>query len=409
MPRFPGHQALAISLRALGAHPLRTLLSTLGIVMGVASLVAVLSISDGVERFSRAQLASTTDLHGITVRPSTTRVVDGVVFPNPGYPIFTAADGKALAAALNHPARVTVVAAGPALVRRHPADVPRAAVVTGRSLPSSDSLAAGRHFTPEELERGDRLAVVSAGLVDGARGPAEFVGTTLLLHDTAFAVIGVLAPIAGERGLRVEVPLGAVRHATDPGSTNAGVPSIQVRADRLEDVQPVREAVERWVESRIPDHERVVQVASNQVRLRQASQAMLVFKLTMSAIVSISLLVGGIGIMNVLLASVVERTREIGIRRASGARRRDVLWQFLAESVLVTGLGSAIGVVVGFAGAEGVSAIIRARADAPVDAILAWPTVAAAAGAAVLVGLSFGIYPALRAARLSPIDAIRHE
>jgi putative ABC transport system permease protein len=136
---------------------------------------------------------------------------------------------------------------------------------------------------------------------------------------------------------------------------------------------------------------------------------MLLFKLLMGAITGISLLVGGIGIMNVLLASVAERTREIGIRKAAGARRRDVLLQFLAESVAITGLGSVVGVLLGLGGAFGVTAIMRARADAPVYAAFSWGTVAVAVLAAVTVGVVFGIYPALRAARLSPIDAIRHE
>ncbi|HEX9165729.1 MAG TPA: FtsX-like permease family protein, partial [Gemmatimonadales bacterium] len=144
-------------------------------------------------------------------------------------------------------------------------------------------------------------------------------------------------------------------------------------------------------------------------RARQARQGMLIFKLLMGAITGISLLVGGIGIMNVLLASVAERTREIGIRKATGARRRDVLLQFLAESVAITGLGSVVGVLLGLAGAFGVTAIMRARTEAVIYAAFTWGTVAIAVAAAVTVGIAFGIYPALRAARLSPIDAIRHE
>ncbi|WP_372719210.1 ABC transporter permease [Immundisolibacter sp.] len=113
--------------------------------------------------------------------------------------------------------------------------------------------------------------------------------------------------------------------------------------------------------------------------------------------------------MNVLLASVIERTREIGVRRAIGARRRDLLTQFLAESVTVAGAGSAIGVVLGMSGAYAVTAMMRARTDATVYADFSWSTVAVAVLAAAATGLAFGLYPALRAARLSPIDAIRHE
>ena len=134
-------------------------------------------------------------------------------------------------------------------------------------------------------------------------------------------------------------------------------------------LNPLRTALatlESWLTEQYGEWEGRARMASNQSRVRQARQGMLIFKTLMGAFTGIALIVGGIGIMNVLLASVAERTREIGVRRATGARARDILMQFLAESVAVSSAGSLIGVV-------------------------------------------FGLYPAMRAARLSPIDAIRHE
>jgi putative ABC transport system permease protein len=129
----------------------------------------------------------------------------------------------------------------------------------------------------------------------------------------------------------------------------------------------------------------------------------------MGAFSAISLVVGGIGIMNVLLASVAERTREIGIRKAVGARRRDVLVQFLTESVAIAGAGCALGIALGLSTAFGVTSLIRARTDMPIFAGASVSTIAISAAAAFLVGLIFGVYPALRAARLSPLDAIHRE
>jgi putative ABC transport system permease protein len=128
----------------------------------------------------------------------------------------------------------------------------------------------------------------------------------------------------------------------------------------------------------------------------------------MGAIAGISLLVGGIGIMNVLLASVTERTREIGIRKAAGARRRDLLAQFLAESVTISLVGSFLGALLGLGRRSG-QPPMRAKSSARIFAAVSWETLIVAAAAAILVGVVFGIYPALRAARLSPVEAIRHE
>lgn len=130
----------------------------------------------------------------------------------------------------------------------------------------------------------------------------------------------------------------------------------------------------------------------------------------MGAVTCISLLVGGIGIMNVMLASVSERTREIGIRKAVGARRADVRSQFLAESVAISGFGSAIGVALGLAASFGITAVMRARVSGmEIHASVSWSTILVAVASAAIVGLVFGTYPARRAARLDPIDAIRHE
>ncbi|MDQ3517221.1 MAG: FtsX-like permease family protein [Gemmatimonadota bacterium] len=136
---------------------------------------------------------------------------------------------------------------------------------------------------------------------------------------------------------------------------------------------------------------------------------MRLFKLLMGAITGVSLVVGGIGIMNVLLAPVTERTREIGVRKATGARNKDVLAQFLAESVAIAGIGGILGTALGVAVAVAVAAFMRSQSGVPIHAGFSVGTLAVAVAAPLVVGLVFGTYPALRASRLSPIEAIRHE
>lgn len=400
--------AFRTGLRALAAHPLRTALSTLGIVMGVASLVAVLAVGDGVERYSREQLSQGTDLHVITLQPRTTYVVDGVTFPNPDHPVFTPDDVTALAAAVPGLSGTALLASGPGMVQADGLEAARAAIVSAQVGAPTRRMAAGRYLTDAERAGAAPLAVVSHNLAELLGGAEAALARRVRVGQADLEVVGVMTP-GPEPVFLVDVSFGLLPRAADSSSRSVRAPELVVVAEQLEGVPAARTAVERWLEGRVPGWRRHVAILQNQTRLEQAREAMGVFKLFMGAIVSISLLVGGIGVMNVLLASVTERTREIGIRRAAGARRRDVLWQFLSESVLVTGLGSGIGLVVGFTGALAITAIMRARTSAPVDAALAWPTVAIAAGAAVLVGLVFGLYPALRASRLSPIDAIRHE
>jgi len=399
--------SVVVGLGALRGSPLRTALSTLGVVIGVGALVSVLAVGDGVERFARVQIERSTDLLIVTVAPRTTRTVDGLQIRLAEYPVFSAADADGLQAALGARATVYLGITGGVAARAPGDSTVRGVIVSGvgavpRDLPYG--VRAGRLLTADDLAAGAPVvAFPAAAAADLGVG----LGDSVLLGPMPFRIVGLLAGADSAARVPAFVPLSAVARALAPMPPPP--PALAIRVRDIEDVPVVRDTAEAWLATRWADWNDRVAVQSNERLVDQARQGMLVFKLLMGAITGISLVVGGIGIMNVLLASVTERTREIGIRRAAGARRADILVQFLAESVTITTAGSAVGALLGIGVAMAVATLMRVQTDADIHAAVTVPTLAVAAAAAVLVGLVFGIYPALRAARLAPIDAIRTE
>ncbi|MCB1183451.1 ABC transporter permease [bacterium] len=405
-PRF--RQAVAEARAALVQHRLRTVLSGLGIVIGVASISAVLAMGDGLEAFAREQIAASTGVLDVILAPQRTRTVAGERQPLREEDRFAldAAGLADLAAGLPGLAAATLWEQGTVEVAY--ADtagvlVDLVGVLPGGIALGDFALGAGRDFTAADLAADRPVCLVPAAAAARLLPGGEF--GTLRLEDTEFAVIGLLD--GDEVPPVVVLQPRVARIDIDPSTTS--LPSALFRAVAVEDVPALQDAVGARLDAAHPDWRERATLVSYRTYADQAARGLLLFKAFMVAITGIALLVGGIGIMNVLLMSVGERTREIGIRRAMGARAADIRRQVFVEAVLMCGAGAALGAGLGIAGAYGIAFVLRRISGNPFHAAVTWPSVAFAIGASVVVGMVFGILPARRAAGLQPVDAIRHE
>jgi putative ABC transport system permease protein len=402
-----------LAVQTLRANLLRTVLSTLGIVMGAASLSAVLALGDGAEGFARRRIEGE-GLLSIVLSARTFDRIDGVRVPRTAPVAFTTGDLGALADTLGPAAGVTLVrkavlrwrSAVQAAAATPPAE--HAAMASGLAVAGTVApmaVQAGRSLAAADLRGETPVAVVSASVARMiAAAPAAAVGQDLVIGVRRVRIVGVLPERVGPGEPVVMLPF-ALLLAVAPAIQEPH--ALVVQAPDIGAVEPMRALATRWAEARYAGG--VTVAATGLQRLRDVAQGILLFKLLMGAFTAVALLVGGIGIMNVLLASVLERTREIGVRRAVGARRRDIVAQFLAESVAISGTGSLLGLALGLGSAFAFTAVMRARTEASIYAAVTPQTVAASLAAALLTGLVFGIYPAVRASRLAPVDAIRAE
>lgn len=406
--------AIGMALDALRANWLRSLLAMLGVIIGVAAVIVMAAVAGGARDMVDRQISS---LGANTLMVTPGSAVVGGRRSGAGTALaFTEADVAAVAREVPGVARAAGLMRGNAVVV-HDGENWTSTVfgVQAGYLAIRDwPLAEGREFTEAELRSGARVALLGATVAKrlDAEGDGT-LGAVLRVGNVPFEVVGRLAEkgqtaFGSDQDDVVLVPLSTARRRLF-GNANSLPSRVQIIAIELvpgEEAAAVKEDLTRLLRERrrlrpeAPDNFDVRDMAEF-IRTRAATQSTL--GLLLGAAAAISLIVGGVGIMNIMLVTVTERTREIGLRMALGARRRDIRRQFLIEAVVLCltggllGLALGVGIVQGLAAAE----IWPARLEGGL-------TVAAVAASAV-VGVLFGYWPAQRASRLNPIEALRHE
>ncbi|MBI3973352.1 MAG: ABC transporter permease [Chloroflexi bacterium] len=279
--------------------------------------------------------------------------------------------------------------------------------------------AEGQFIERAHLDARSLVAVLGANVKQTLFGDGDAVGQTVRVNQVNLRVIGVMeskgAQAQGNQDDVIFVPLTTMqtrlnRHRTAQGGNPVSTINVQLADDRPETQQAAVQAIGDLLRERHRVAQDDFTVRSQEDLLQTATQITGFVTLFLGAVAGISLVVGGIGIMNIMLVSVTERTREIGIRKATGAKRRDILSQFLIEATVVSIVGGTTGILVGGGGSRLLNGIRLGGSDAqPIQTVVSPDAILLAFTVSALIGLFFGVYPAVKASRLSPIEALRYE
>jgi putative ABC transport system permease protein len=402
-----GAESLRIALQGLMANKLRSGLTILGMLIGVASVIILISVGTGSSQAVQARIESLGTNVLLVLRfggLGGARATAGAS----SMPL-TQADAAALASPDSAPdvksVSPVVNASSATLASNGVSYSPSQFVGTTPSYQDAHSygMAAGSFFTAADLAAHRRVVVVGQTVVDNLFSGQNPVGQSVAINGDQFQVIGVTSP-KGSNGAQDQddIALAPLTAVQDTLTGFGNLSSITVQAKSRGQLDAAAAEVTSILDARhhvtaTPDF-RVINQGS---LLATSSQTSDVFTTLLGAVAAISLLVAGIGVMNIMLVTVTERTREIGIRKAIGARKSDILTQFLVEAVLVSVFGGVLGVLVGVLGSQ--------FQIAGVQPVIETYSLALAFGVAVAIGLFFGSYPASRAASMRPIEALRYE
>ena len=390
-------EAWRVAVTALRANRLRSLLTMLGVVIGVAAVVVLVAIGTGAQREVEAQVNGL-GANLVIVVPG--RLEFGAA---PTKSRLELADADRIGRATGQDVAVTLSSGE--TVRFGSNEAFATVNGTNPAVPRvfARPVARGEYLRDSDVDTRRRVAVVGAGLVDVLFEGADPLGRTISLGGVRFRVIGVFESVGSsgfgaDQDSEVHIPVTAAQRLFG----DLRVDAFALKAPTTEQLDEVSAQALAVLADRYPDEE-FSAVTQDQI-LGTVGRILGLLTTVLAAIAAISLLVGGVGVSNIMLVSVRERTREIGLRKAVGARQRDITLQFLLEAVLLTTIGGVIGILLGVGGSLGLSAAFD-----QLPAVITWWSPAMAFGVSAAVGIFFGVVPARRAGRLDPVVALRTE
>ncbi len=413
-------EALAIAIRSLTTNKLRSILTMLGIIIGVGSVIAIMAGGAGMENYVTSTLEDLgTDV--LYVTPSNPDA-PGAAAMAPGYATanLTLDDAEAIA---RIPSVLGVAPTNENFVELTFGDESITSVIEGTTPEFIEAMgyemASGQFISERNVASRDSVVVLGSETAEDLFGDEDPLGQKVKIKGKRFTVIGVMAFKGGSMfGFSMDemviTPITTYQARLFTQRTPSGEDAVQSIAVRVAGPEAM-DNVTADIETTLRKRHRIDEDEKNDFTIVSMEQMIGIFtditgvvSIFLAAIASIGLLVASIGIMNIMLVSVTERTREIGIRKAVGAKRRDILLQFLLEAATLSLVGGAAGIAFGWMLSFGMS-IIATLAGFPLQATLSPLHVIIAVGVSVFIGLTSGMYPAMRAARLNPIDALHYE